>query len=212
MCVALTARKVVRNVGQRSRRRRRLEEEEEEEKERGFDSLSGGLSFRRRVSFYIECNKALLELELETFTKNGDSFSPLFLDDLDFDATAHHHHRSIDTTRSLSLGRRRDLLLRHKKGGVMTTKGVKVAQAKTALDTVLAVATRFKDYNVRSYLARRAKDAFASMDADKNETGATRFIEDFAEKEMKWMARQERVYEMYGSARKSVVDDDVPSS
>lgn len=93
MCVALTARKVVRNVGQRSRRRRRLEEEEE--KERGFDSLSGGLSFRRRVSFYIECNKALLELELETFTKNGDSFSPLFLDDLDFDATAHHHHRSI---------------------------------------------------------------------------------------------------------------------
>ena len=78
MCVALTARKVVRNVGQRSRRRRRLEEEEE--KERGFDSLSGGLSFRRRVSFYIECNKALLELELETFTKNGDSFSPLFLD------------------------------------------------------------------------------------------------------------------------------------
>ena len=119
--------------------------------------------------------------------------------------------RSIDTTRSLSLGRRRDLLLRHK-GGVMTTKGVKVAQAKTALDTVLAVATRFKDYNVRSYLARRAKDAFASMDADKNETGATRFIEDFAEKEMKWMARQERVYEMYGSARKSVVDDDVPSS
>ena len=210
MCVALTARKVVRNVGQRSRRRRRLEEEEE--KERGFDSLSGGLSFRRRVSFYIECNKALLELELETFTKNGDSFSPLFLDDLDFDATAHHHHRSIDTTRSLSLGRRRDLLLRHK-GGVMTTKGVKkVAQAKTALDTVLAVATRFKDYNVRSYLARRAKDAFASMDADKNETGATRFIEDFAEKEMKWMARQERVYEMYGSARKSVVDDDVPSS
>ena len=56
MCVALTARKVVRNVGQRSRRRRRLEEEEE--KERGFDSL-GGLSFRRRVSFYIECNKAL---------------------------------------------------------------------------------------------------------------------------------------------------------
>ena len=57
MCVALTARKVVRNVGQRSRRRRRLEEEEE--KERGFDSLSGGLSFRRRVSFYIECNKAL---------------------------------------------------------------------------------------------------------------------------------------------------------
>ena len=210
MCVALTARKVVRNVGQSSRRRRRLEEEEE--KERGFDSLSGGLSFRRRVSFYIECNKALLELELETFTKNGDSFSPLFLDDLDFDATAHHHHRSIDTTRSLSLGRRRDLLLRHKKGGVMTTKGVKVAQAKTALDTVLAVATRFKDYNVRSYLARRAKDAFASMDADKNETGATRFIEDFAEKEMKWMARQERVYEMYGSARKSVVDDDVPSS
>ena len=210
MCVALTARKVVRNVGQRSRRRRRLEEEDEE-KERGFDSLSGGLSFRRRVSFYIECNKALLELELETFTKNGDSFSPLFLDDLDFDATAHHHHRSIDTTRSLSLGRRRDLLLRHK-GGVMTTKGVKVAQAKTALDTVLAVATRFKDYNVRSYLARRAKDAFASMDADKNETGATRFIEDFAEKEMKWMARQERVYEMYGSARKSVVDDDVPSS
>ena len=209
MCVALTARKVVRNVGQRSRRRRRLEEEEE--KERGFDSLSGGLSFRRRVSFYIECNKALLELELETFTKNGDSFSPLFLDDLDFDATAHHHHRSIDTTRSLSLGRRRDLLLRHK-GGVMTTKGVKVAQAKTALDNVLAVATRFKDYNVRSYLARRAKDAFASMDADKNETGATRFIEDFAEKEMKWMARQERVYEMYGSARKSVVDDDVPSS
>ena len=209
MCVALTARKVVRNVGQRSRRRRRLEEEEE--KERGFDSLSGGLSFRRRVSFYIECNKALLELELETFTKNGDSFSPLFLDDLDFDATAHHHHRSIDTTRSLSLGRRRDLLLRHK-GGVMTTKGVKVAQAKTALDTVLAVATRFKDYNVRSYLARRAKDAFASMDADKNETGATRFIEDFAEKEMKWMARQERVYDMYGSARKSVVDDDVPSS
>lgn len=200
---------MVRNVGQRSRRRRRLEEEEE--KERGFDSLSGGLSFRRRVSFYIECNKALLELELETFTKNGDSFSPLFLDDLDFDATAHHHHRSIDTTRSLSLGRRRDLLLRHK-GGVMTTKGVKVAQAKTALDTVLAVATRFKDYNVRSYLARRAKDAFASMDADKNETGATRFIEDFAEKEMKWMARQERVYEMYGSARKSVVDDDVPSS
>ena len=210
MCVALTARKVVRNVGQRSRRRRRLEEEEE--KERGFDSLSGGLSFRRRVSFYIECNKALLELELETFTKNGDSFSPLFLDDLDFDATAHHHHRSIDTTRSLSLGRRRDLLLRHKKGGVMTTKGVKVAQAKTALDTVLAVATRFKDYNVRSYLARRAKDAFASMDADKNETGATRFIEDFAEKEMKWMARQERVYEMYGKARKSVVDVDVPSS
>ena len=210
MCVALTARKVVRNVGQRSRRRRRRLEEEEE-KERGFDSLSGGLSFRRRVSFYIECNKALLELELETFTKNGDSFSPLFLDDLDFDATAHHHHRSIDTTRSLSLGRRRDLLLRHK-GGVMTTKGVKVAQAKTALDTVLAVATRFKDYNVRSYLARRAKDAFASMDADKNETGATRFIEDFAEKEMKWMARQERVYEMYGSARKSVVDDDVPSS
>ena len=199
---------MVRNVGQRSRRRRL---EEEEEKERGFDSLSGGLSFRRRVSFYIECNKALLELELETFTKNGDSFSPLFLDDLDFDATAHHHHRSIDTTRSLSLGRRRDLLLRHK-GGVMTTKGVKVAQAKTALDTVLAVATRFKDYNVRSYLARRAKDAFASMDADKNETGATRFIEDFAEKEMKWMARQERVYEMYGSARKSVVDDDVPSS
>ena len=72
--------------------RRRLEEEEEEEKERGFDSL-GGLSFRRRVSFYIECNKAL-RLELETFTKNGDSFSPLFLDDLD-DATAHHHHRSI---------------------------------------------------------------------------------------------------------------------
>ena len=201
---------MVRNVGQRSRRRRRLEEEEE--KERGFDSLSGGLSFRRRVSFYIECNKALLELELETFTKNGDSFSPLFLDDLDFDATAHHHHRSIDTTRSLSLGRRRDLLLRHK-GGVMTTKGVKkVAQAKTALDNLLAVATRFKDYNVRSYLARRAKDAFASMDADKNETGATRFIEDFAEKEMKWMARQERVYEMYGSARKSVVDDDVPSS
>ena len=192
--------------------RRRLEEEEEEEKERGFDSFSGGLSFRRRVSFYIECNKALLELELETFTKNGDSFSPLFLDDLDFDATAHHHHRSIDTTRSLSLGRRRDLLLRHK-GGVMTTKGVKkVAQAKTALDNLLAVATRFKDYNVRSYLARRAKDAFASMDADKNETGATRFIEDFAEKEMKWMARQERVYEMYGSARKSVVDDDVPSS
>ena len=95
----------------------------------------------------------------------------------------------------------------------MTTKGVKkVAQAKTALDNLLAVATRFKDYNVRSYLARRAKDAFASMDADKNETGATRFIEDFAEKEMKWMARQERVYEMYGSARKSVVDDDVPSS
>ena len=89
MCVALTARKVVRNVGQRSRRRRL---EEEEEKERGFDSL-GGLSFRRRVSFYIECNKAL-RLELETFTKNGDSFSPLFLDDLD-DATAHHHHRSI---------------------------------------------------------------------------------------------------------------------
>ena len=86
---------MVRNVGQRSRRRRRLEEEDEE-KERGFDSLSGGLSFRRRVSFYIECNKALLELELETFTKNGDSFSPLFLDDLDFDATAHHHHhRSI---------------------------------------------------------------------------------------------------------------------
>ena len=203
---------VRKNVGQRSRRRRRRLEEEDEEKERGFDSLSGGLSFRRRVSFYIECNKALLELELETFTKNGDSFSPLFLDDLDFDATAHHHHRSIDTTRSLSLGRRRDLLLRHKKGGVMTTKGVKVAQAKTALDTVLAVATRFKDYNVRSYLARRAKDAFASMDADKNETGATRFIEDFAEKEMKWMARQERVYEMYGSARKSVVDDDVPSS
>ena len=86
---------VRKNVGQRSRRRRRLEEEDEE-KERGFDSLSGGLSFRRRVSFYIECNnKALLELELETFTKNGDSFSPLFLDNLDFDATAHHHHRSI---------------------------------------------------------------------------------------------------------------------
>ena len=97
MCVALTARKVVRNVGQRSRRRRRLDEEEE--KERGFDSLSGGLSFRRLGSrfIYIECNnKALLELELETCTKNGDSFSPLFLDDLDFDATAHHHHhRSI---------------------------------------------------------------------------------------------------------------------
>ena len=71
-----------------------FQKEEEEEKERGFDSLSGGLSFRRRVSFYIECNKALLELELETFTKNGDSFSPLILDDLD-DATAHHHHRSI---------------------------------------------------------------------------------------------------------------------
>ena len=83
----------------------------------------------------------------------------------------------------------------------MTTKGVKVAQAKTALDNVLAVATRFKDYNVRSYLARRAKDAFASMDADKNETGATRFIEDFAEKEMKWMARQERVYEIGSCAR-----------
>ena len=99
MCVALTARKVVRNVGQRSRRRRL---EEEEEKERGFDSL-GGLSFRRRVSFYIECNKALLELELETFTKNGDSFSPLFLDDLDFDATAHHHHRSIDRSILLDL-------------------------------------------------------------------------------------------------------------
>ena len=97
-----TARKVVRNVGHRSRRRRL---EEEEEKERGFDSLSGGLSFRRRVSFYIECNKALLELELETFTKNGDSFSPLFLDDLDFDATAHHHHRSIDRYYSIFVSR-----------------------------------------------------------------------------------------------------------
>ena len=97
----------------------------------------------------------------------------------------------------------------------MTTTGVKVAQAKTVLDRVLAVATRFKDYNVRSYLARRAKDAFASMDAEKDDEGAKRFIEEFAEKELKWMERQEKVYEIYGSTRKSVVDDDdddVPSS
>ena len=33
-------------------------------------------------------------------------------------------------------------------------------------------------------------------------------FEKFAEKELKWMERQEKVYEMYGSERKSVLDDD----
>ena len=32
-------------------------------------------------------------------------------------------------------------------------------------------------------------------------------FEKFAEKELKWMERQEKVYEMYGSERKSVLDD-----
>ena len=91
-------------------------------------------------------------------------------------------------------------------GGARSQKHVRKV-AKTLLDQMLAVATRFKDYNVRSYLARRAKDAFASMDAEKDDEGAKRF-EEFAEKELKWMERQEKVYEMYGSARKSVVDDD----
>ena len=53
------------------------------------------------------------------------------------------------------------------------------------------------------------------MDAEKDDEGAKRFIEEFAEKELKWMERQEKVYEIYGSTRKSVVDDDdddVPSS
>ena len=56
MCVALTHCEKSGTKRRTKKSRRRLEEEEE--KERGFDSL-GGLSFRRRVSFYIECNKAL---------------------------------------------------------------------------------------------------------------------------------------------------------
>ena len=87
------------------------------------------------------------------------------------------------------------MLAKVAENNTMTTTGVKVAQAKTVLDRVLAVATRFKDYNVRSYLARRAKDAPASMDAEKDDEGAKRFIEEFAEKELEfWMERQEKVY------------------
>ena len=89
-------------------------------------------------------------------------------------------------------------------GGTSQKHVRKVAQS--LLKQMLAVATRFKDYNVRSYLARRAKDAFASMEAEKDDDGAKRF-EEFAERELKWMERQEKVYDMYGSERKSVLDD-----
>jgi hypothetical protein len=67
---------------------------------------------------------------------------------------------------------------------------------------MLRVAKSYKDYNVREYLVRRTNDTYE----DKKEK-PEEFVK-FAEKELKWMERQEKVYEMYGSERKSVLDDD----
>jgi hypothetical protein len=66
---------------------------------------------------------------------------------------------------------------------------------------MLRVAKSYKDYNVREYLVRRTNDAYEDAKEKPEE------FEKFAEKELKWMERQEKVYEMYGSERKSVLDD-----
>ncbi|CAL6400281.1 unnamed protein product [Bathycoccus prasinos] len=79
----------------------------------------------------------------------------------------------------------------------MTTKN-----AQNLLARMLRVAKSYKDYNVREYLVRRTNDTY-ELNKEKPEE-----FEKFAEKELKWMERQEKVYEMYGSERKSVLDDD----
>lgn len=86
-----------------------------------------------------------------------------------------------------------------------------IQTAQTLLKRMLQSASNFKDYNVRSYLVRKTNDAYASFAKEKggelNETSAKAFSE-FAEKELRWMERQEKVYELYGSERKSVLDGD----
>lgn len=87
-----------------------------------------------------------------------------------------------------------------------------IQTAQTLLKRMLQSASNFKDYNVRSYLVRKTNDAYASFTKEKeggelNETSAKAFSE-FAEKELRWMERQEKVYELYGSERKSVLDRD----
>jgi hypothetical protein len=73
--------------------------------------------------------------------------------------------------------------------------------AQTLLARMLRVAKSYKDYNVREYLVRRTNDAYEDTKEKPEE------FEKFAEKELKWMERQEKVYEMYGSERMSVLDD-----
>lgn len=84
-----------------------------------------------------------------------------------------------------------------------------IQTAQTLLKRMLQSASNFKDYNVRAYLVRKTNDAYASFTKEGrelNETSAKAFSE-FAEKELRWMERQEKVYELYGSERKSVLDD-----
>ena len=64
-------------------------------------------------------------------------------------------------------------------------------------------ARRFKDYNVREYLVRRARERFR----EPTESGEQKEAQlRKAKEELSWMERQEKVYGMYGSGVRSVLD------
>ena len=65
-------------------------------------------------------------------------------------------------------------------------------------------AEKFKDYNMREYLTRRARDKF--REALSAEGGGEEEAKREAEKELAWMERQEKVYELYASEKTSVLE------